>query len=500
MSYKNLLFISRLAAALMCVAIFSSCNSEANEETLVNNANLAIKRFALSQDLRNPGLDSIFFTVDLNNRVIYNADSLRKGTPIDKLIPVITFAGEVGGAEIVMTGGKTREGTVDYQKNPNDSIDFTGSVVLNVKGVDNDAAISYRLKVNVHQIEPDTLIWSDVANIGFSTRLANPRAMKSVSLPDDKVLCLIEENDGSFSCSDPLDLNDFNWSVRRLDLPFEGVVQSLVSTDESLYMLDKSGNLWSGSFDLSQWNDTGEDWSSIIGPYRNSVVGLTYADGSYRYAQYPRLDLNVKEVDPAFPVSGCSNLVTLSNKWTLSPVAFFVGGVDSQGNAVDATWAFDGSEWVCLNQGGLPALEGASLISYYNYRPSAAGDSMVEYKVWFLVGGRLHDGTLNRVVYISYDNGVNWIRGVNSLQLPPEIPSMAYCDSFVVDVEKSSDLSDHWKSTAKAPARIPNWTDGNTVYWNCPYIYLVGGYAPDGSLYTKAWRGVLNRLTLSPII
>ena len=77
---------------------------------------------------------------------------------------------------------------------------------------------------------------------------------------------------------------------------------------------------------------------------------------------------------------------------------------------------------------------------------------------------------------------------------------MAYCDSFVVDVEKSSDLSDHWKSTAKAPARIPNWTDGNTVYWNCPYIYLVGGYAPDGSLYTKAWRGVLNRLTLSPII
>ena len=48
--------------------------------------------------------------------------------------------------------------------------------------------------------------------------------------------------------------------------------------------------------------------------------------------------------------------------------------------------------------------------------------------------------------------------------------------------------------------RIPWQVEGGIITWECPYIYLIGGYGPDGKLYDTIWRGVLNRLTFTPII
>ena len=183
-------------------------------------------------------------------------------------------------------------------------------------------------------------------------------------------------------------------------------------------------------------------------------------------------------------------------------MAFFTGGriVDRDKPLSNATWAFDGSEWIKLSDGGIPALEGSSIIPYYNFRPSAQGNSMIEYPVWMLIGGRMADGSFNRTVYISYDNGVNWTRGTSSLQLPPEIPALVYCDNVVAEIEKSYDLSAGWQSLRRGPQRIRYEVDGSVITWGCPYIFLFGGYQPDGTLSTNVWRGVLNRLTFAPII
>ncbi|MDE6243060.1 MAG: hypothetical protein K2M14_03515, partial [Muribaculaceae bacterium] len=48
--------------------------------------------------------------------------------------------------------------------------------------------------------------------------------------------------------------------------------------------------------------------------------------------------------------------------------------------------------------------------------------------------------------------------------------------------------------------RVQTTLDGTTVKWECPYIYLFGGRDADGKLYDTVWRGVINRLTFSPII
>lgn len=153
-----------------------------------------------------------------------------------------------------------------------------------------------------------------------------------------------------------------------------------------------------------------------------------------------------------------------------------------------------------LGHGGIPALESASVIPYYNYRPSSDGKTMIEYSVWMLLGGRKADGTFNRTVYISYNNGVNWATGATSLQLPEEIPAMVGVDNIVSAREMSANISDAWKKSARRQARIKVETDGDIVTWECPYIYLFGGYAPDGTLYDTIWQGVLTRLTFTPII
>lgn len=488
-----------MACTLIGIGSLTSCNSDESSFKYVNPVNLAVTGFSLTADSKNPGLDSVYFTIDLEHGVIFNADSLRKGTRVDKVIPKITFNNTPSEAVIIMSGGTTREGEVDYKTNPTDSIDFTGDVKLRVKADNNEIGMTYTLKVNVHKVETDSLFWDEISYQTLPSRLPDPKAMKTIET-GNKVLALVEENDGSYSRIEYESLADLKHSTTKITLPFEADIQTLCASENSTWILDKEGSLWQGDSLLSSWQDTGEDWISLIGPYIESVVGIKKAGDDTVFSQYPLLNLNNKIIPSDFPVKGYSNFVTLANKWTLSPVAFFTGGITSGGSLSASTWAFDGSEWIQLGEGGIPALEGASIIPYYHYRPSADGNSMIEYNVWMIIGGRQGNGSFNRDVYISYDNGVNWTLGTSSMQLPEIFPQLDYCDNIVVNIDKSANLSSGWKSLVKNQRKLNYWVTGDIITWECPYIYLFGGYLPSGKLYNNIWRGVLGRLTFMPVI
>ncbi len=471
----------------MFAGAFSSCNKDSDSESFVVAPNLAVTAFSLKADAKNPGLDSAYFSIDLEHGVIFNADSLRKGTKVDKVVATITFASEVSEAVIEMSGGTTREGEIDYRTNPTDSIDFTGDVFLHVKADDNKMSTTYRLKVNVHNTESDMLYWDEMAKATLPSRLGSPRSQKTVQVGETTV-SLIEENDGTYTVSTSDDLVAYTWSKHEVTFPFIPDVRTLTATDDKLWILDTDGNLYNTPIDNMAWTSTGENWITMIGSYTDSVIGLRSVNGTVSFAQYPLTNLNEKAIPEGFPVSGMSNFVTLANKWTSSPVAFFVGGRCADGSLADATWAFDGAEWVKLGEGGLPALEGSSVIPYYNYRPAASGNTMIEYEVWMLVGGKKSDGSFNRTVYVSYNNGVNWAEGSSSLQLPESIPAMTGCDNVVADRSMSANLSDAW-TRASRPRRISYELDGDIIRWGCPYIYLFGGDSPQGGLYASVWQG-----------
>lgn len=492
--------IAAVAASLLTGAMgLVSCNEhdDTSSESYLHPANLAVTSFKLKYDSKVLGLDSAYFSIDLEHGVIFNADSLRKGTPINKVVANITYGSAVTSAKIMMSGGSTRTGEIDYMANPTDSIDFTGNVQL-VLGDDSQNTVTYRLKVNVHQQVADTLVWGETALTTLPSRLGHPKEQKTVKL-GDRAVSLIMESDGSYTLASSSDLMAARWTKQAMTFPFTPEIASLVSSTSSLWILDRDGKLYR-SADGSDWSDTGETWTSTIGGYTESVVGLKMTDGALTFAQYPLTELNEKTIPADFPVEGCSNFVTLENMWTSSPVAFFAGGRTAANAMSSDTWAFDGSEWTKLGEGGIPAVTGASIIPYYIYRANASGDAMVEYNVWMLIGGQLESGQANRTVYISYNNGVNWATGNKQLQLPEMIPAMVDCDNIVMTSPRSANLSNAWTRMASGQQRIKYEVDGDIISWECPYIYLFGGYDTDRQLYDTVWRGVLNRLTFTPVI
>lgn len=495
---KRIIFSLLWVATLLSLCITSGCNGHSDSENFIYPANLTITEFSLSADSKNPGLDSAYFSIDLRHGVIFNADSLRKGTKVDKVVPQITFGSAVSEAIIEMSGGTTREGEVDFQKNPTDSIDFTGDVFLRIKANDGDISARYRIKVNVHKENPDTLIWREESSAAPATRLSDPKAMKWAK-NHSSIIALIEENDGSYSASQILSMTTMEKSVKAIQLPFTPRVRTFSLTDDHAWVLAEDGHLWEGSSDLSNWTDTGEIWECLIGAYVSTVVGIRNDNGVRYFAQFPLNELNIKEIPSDFPINGITNLVTLANKWTQSPVAFFSGGIKADGSLSNITWAFDGAEWIQLCKGGIPALRDAEIVSYYHYRPSADSKSMVEYPVWMLMGGENEKGDINRMVYVSYDNGVNWGPGAIGMQLPADMPSLRDFDALVGDVRMEGNLSASWTGQPQG-WRVNYRVEGDIVIWDCPCIYVFGGYSSNGILNPTPWRGVLNRLTFMPIL
>lgn len=485
-----------LAGVAMLATV--SCNEKTEEvEIYLTPSNVAVTAFTLNNDDKvMENLDSVFFSIDLENGVIFNADSLPLGTKIDKLVTTIKYSSYVTKATIKMEDGKTRTGEVDYLTSPTDSIDFTGKVSLTLSTDDDQLSRTYRIKVNVHKEKTDSLVWGDKALSKLPSRLANPRNQKSLDF-NGKAVSLIEENDGTYTFATSENLFDSEWRKGAVTFPFTPNVRSLCATSSSLMILADNGKMYQ-STDGTSWTATGETWTAMLGAYLDTAIGLKNGENGLEYAQYPLKNLNITTMDKEFPVSGYSNFVILANQWTSSPVGFFAGGTCSDGTLSNATWAFDGYNWIKLAEGGIPAVKGASIIPYYGYRFTSSSWTQTEYPVWMIIGGSKTDGTLNRTVYISYDNGVNWGPGSELLQLPKEIPTMTECDNVVMTLRKKALLSDAWKKAARRSHNVE--VDGDNIYWDCPYIYLIGGFDPQGNLYNTIWRGVLARLSFTPVI
>lgn len=183
-----------LPIALALTAGLGACNSDSDttvQTGYVEPDDVAVTGFSLKADIHVlRGLDSVFFSIDLDRGMIYNADSLPKNTRITDLIPVIKYSSYISSAKIEMEGGTKRTGEVDYKAHPNDSIDFTGNVKL-ILTTTTGTQRSYQLKVNVHESEPDSLCWGPSAVSKLPARTPNPAEQRTVRFKDD-VITLVD--------------------------------------------------------------------------------------------------------------------------------------------------------------------------------------------------------------------------------------------------------------------------------------------------------------------
>lgn len=501
--YKHIMIRSLGAAAIPAMLLLASCNSKENaEEDYVPAESVALTGFSLNPDARvMTGLDSVYFAIDLNRGIVYNPDSLPKGTFIGKLMPKISYPSTVANATFTMQGGSHRADAVtDYISNPNDTIDFTGNVTLTLSNADGTLSKSYTVKVNVHKENPDSLVWDKVYDAGIPSRLGNPTAQKTVALGASGAMTLTQENNGTYTLSEYSDLFVGHPVSTPLSLGFMPQVESFSACRGKYYILSDQGTLHE-SADGHTWTALPTQWTHILGEYSGFLLGIRDAAGERTLTTWPESAMEESPLPDGFPAEGFSNMLVYKSSWSPLPYALICGGRMADGSLTNAAWTFDGHRWINLAERPMPSLYRPVIISYHTFRTISQGAEATEFDTLMAIGGIDNAGTANREIYLSYDNGITWVKASGALVMPDFVNATAGADALVVATPRKMPVSDYWKESAQtAPRRVHNYSvsDGY-VKWECPYIFIFGGQLADGTLNNAVYKTLLARLSFVPI-
>ena len=483
-----------MALMLLSLPALISCNDKDDDDNTVytyseSEQTTLVTSFSLQADADVPAnLDSVHFTIDYDNGLIYNADSLPVGTDISALKVTVNFLNTVNSAVFNITGATEQaDTTINYTTSMTKSLDFTGKTVLTVTSADQSQVKDYDIKVLVHKVNPDSLVFPQSWRRdlpGYQSNLMGHKAVKQGDvyriLTYDGSQCTI------LTAAAP---NQGMWDTQLVNMLFVPQVQTLVATSSALYILDVDGVLYT-STDGTEWTSCGVTWYSLLGTYDDRVLGVTGDNGVYYHDEYPHTEGFVSNaVEDGFPIAHASNMIQANNQWTLSAQVMIVGGVDSEGRVLSDVWGYDGSQWGKINNihsSVLPALTDATLFSYYTYRTASGVRHYTRQETLYVMGGKRSDGSLNGSIYLSNTQGVTWSVGDSTLCQPEHMPKFYGAQAFV------------YNETLTASGANTRVQSAITT-WECPYLYLFGGYNDQQSLLPNVWRGVYLRMTNTPV-
>ncbi len=488
--------------SFLTLGLFSACTSDDQSEVWIELTynNLSVTSFSLqSNDKVLEHLDSVFFSIDLDNARIFNADSLPKGTDIHALLVDIGLP-SVSRAMLYFEGKEGRD-SVNYLEDTKDSIDFSrGPVTLSIATADGLKSRNYSISILVHNEDPDSLAWCSTSMRALPTSLAAPVMSRTVT-SGGKYFCLT--TDGQKACLSTTTDIEGVWTDREITLPDGASVNSLTASPAGLYILDADNRLHVSTDEGSTWSATSATMTHIYGAYVDEIIGcMTREDGVSVQISYPSAtDVATAPALPdGCPVEGTSTLITYTTEWSESAMSIMTGGRDAKGNPTGASWAYDGTRWMNISIApGLPR-SGMSVIPYIGYRSDSYWVSG-SYDVYLAFGGMTADGKVSNELWISFDRGIHWTQGRQQIQLPDFIPALRGASVLVADQTLTSSTSHSgrsliWKDYPDAPLPSRASIDSS---WVCPFIYIVGGYTESGSLSNAIWRGAINRLTYRPL-
>ena len=486
-----------MALMVMSLPALVSCNNDDDDDDTTytystSQQTTLVKGFALQADadvLAN--LDSVHFTIDYDKGLIYNADSLPVGTDISELKVTVEFLNTVSAAVFSITGATVQaDTTINYTTSMSKALDFTGKTVLTVTSADGSLVKDYEIKVLVHNENPDSLIWNKSWRRSLPGFRNSAIGLKAVKQGD--VYRIMNYNGGEsflFTATSP---DQETWDKQAVNMPFVPQIPSLTATADALYMLAADGTLYT-SADGLEWTSCGVIWHSVLGAYGGRVLGIMQGSDGYYHDEYPRGDgFAASMVEDGFPVGHASDMIVTENEWTVSQQAMIVGGKDSNGNALSNVWGYDGTGWGKINNihsSSLPAITDATLFAYYTYIPLPGTRRYGRQESWYLMGGKLADGSLNDNIYLSNTQGITWSKGGSTICQPSFMPKFYGAQAFV----------NFETLTAGGAANAPRRVTTLVTSWQCPFIYLFGGYNEQDALLPYVWRGVYNRMTNYPV-
>ena len=307
-----------LIAGILALCLTAACNDDPSETTILedDSNNCAISTFSLAKDdsiLR--ALDSVYFSIDLIDAKIYNADSLPKGTDISKFIVNVT-APAASAIELSFksrfTGNDT---TVNITENPGDSINFAaGPVKMTVTSYNGQAKRDYDISVLVHTMDADTLYWDRLQQVSFPKAASAQKTVMYGSRPHT----LLAGTDGKhYLCTTDSPEAYDAWHTAVSSLPSGADISTFSATDNALYIATADGALYSSADGLT-WTPTGARMHCLYGGYGSTLLGARRDSDGWKHVTWPATTERAVPAD--CPVSGTSQLIIYQTKWSTSEI------------------------------------------------------------------------------------------------------------------------------------------------------------------------------------
>ncbi len=471
-----------LIVALILTILVPACNDKSDDEVTITStyANTAVTSFSLqSDDSVLANLDSVYFSIDLIEARIFNADSLPVGTDVSRLLVSVGTSSAQSCNLTFRIPNTTRDTTINIIDSPNDSINFAdGPVLMEVTSYDGMAKRTYEVKVNVHLSVPDTLRWDNFDGRPLPSTLSAPTSQKTV-LFNDKAYCFTSDGTSASLSTTATPFDESSWVKKSISLPAGSAVNSIEATTEALYLIDGDDILYSSADGIS-WTSTGVKMNHIYGGYGSRLLGARHDSDGWKQVTYPAT--TEISLPAGCPVGGTSPLISYETKWSTSSMAITLGGRMADGSLTGEAWVFDGTSWNEMSTDGIDAREDISIFPYMTIRTDSTNWSVTERSALIALGGKDDSGNASKTVYVSHNFGITWSTADDYLQLPDDIAPFYGAQALIFD-------------TTLPVSRVARPIEE----WECPYIYLFGGYTSDGDLINEVQRGVINRFTFKPI-
>ncbi len=449
--------------------IFTACDwLDSNTTTAVSSdANFVSLRFTAANTGAAAVANAVFtFEKEGADSIIVNLDSLPVNISIDSVIPSISFRS----SHAVYAVRKDETGNIkdSVLLTRNDTLNFNNVVRFTNLASDGKTLKMYKVKVNVHTLDPELYQWYRVKDQLYT----HSGSLQKAFMLNNTIYFF---NSTGLTTSLYTSVNGIDWSSRTFvnDLPDNALLRNIVVFNNKLFLIHNDSLIYSSTNGID-WTKTSLssynfNFKNLLYDFKGKLWALVQnkSNAEYKFATTEDGIVWTKYediVNANFPVGGYA-VVSFQTR-TKQPKVLIAGGYNKDGVNLNKVWSsLDGLYFVDFSKEN----------TTYGYRNGA---SIVYYENKLLLfGGEDQLGRLQPLLFMqSADEGLSW----KSI----DITTMTVREKYTF-IRNDSTLTAYKKYERRFNQSVLVDKDKN--------IILIGGRDSLPQTFTDVWKGRLNK-------